>query len=103
MASAGSARTVPARFDGIRGACGGAIVYDASANDADGPIHRVRRPGGRGPGVKTLVEGLVRNRSGDFLDFTVADAGCAGAKTLVGSVDDRSHGLNIDVPAAVGH
>jgi len=39
----------------------------------------------------------------DFLNFTVADAGRAGAQALMRSVDDRAHGLNIDVPAAVAH
>jgi hypothetical protein len=39
----------------------------------------------------------------DLLNLTVADAGSAGAKTLVRSVDDSAHGLNVDVPAAVAH
>jgi hypothetical protein len=49
------------------------------------------------------VEGLVKGRLSYFLNFTVANAGCAGAKALVRSIDDCAHGLNIHVPAAVGH
>ena len=43
------------------------------------------------------------SRLRDFLNFTVADAGCAGAQALMRSIDDRAHRLNIDVPAPVGH
>jgi hypothetical protein len=38
-----------------------------------------------------------------FLNFTVADAGSAGAQALMRPVDDSAHGLNIDVPAPVAH
>jgi hypothetical protein len=39
----------------------------------------------------------------DFLNFTVADAGSAGAQALMRSVHDSAHGLDIVVPAAVAH
>ena len=39
----------------------------------------------------------------DFLNFTVADAGRAGANALVSAIDDRANRLQIDVPAAIGH
>lgn len=45
----------------------------------------------------------VNARLRDFLNFTVADAGCTGTDTLVRAVDDCPDGLKIDVPAAVGH
>jgi len=38
-----------------------------------------------------------------FLNFVIADAARAGAKTLVRSINHRVHRLQIDVPAAVGH
>ncbi len=44
-----------------------------------------------------------RGRLGCFLDFTVADAGCAGPNALVGAFDDGMDGLQIQVPAALGY
>ena len=41
-------------------------------------------------------------RLGRFLDFTVADAGCAGTNALVGAFDDGVNGLQVQVPAALG-
>jgi len=38
-----------------------------------------------------------------FLNFVVADAARAGANPLIRSLDHRMDGLQIDVPAAVGH
>jgi len=46
---------------------------------------------------------MKKRRLRDFLDLAIADAGCAGANTLMCSVDESAHGLDIDVPAAVAH
>jgi hypothetical protein len=46
---------------------------------------------------------MKKSRLRDFLNLTVADAGRAGANTLMRSVNESAHRLNIDVPAAVGH
>ena len=53
--------------------------------------------------MEGLVKTTCKNRLRDFLNFTVADARCAGAQALMRSVHQRTHGLNIDVPAAVAH
>ena len=46
---------------------------------------------------------ILAPKSGRFLNFTVANAGCAGADTLACTVDDRTHRLQIYIPAAIGH
>jgi hypothetical protein len=49
-----------------------------------------------------VVESLV-SRLPDFLNLAVFDTRCASAKTLVRSVDNSAYGLNIHIPAPVGH
>ena len=43
--------------------------------------------------------GCSERRLRRFLDFAAADAGRAGANALVGALDHRMYGLEIQVPA----
>jgi hypothetical protein len=47
------------------------------------------------------VEGECREL-GDFLDFTVPNARRADFQAFAGALDEGTHGLKIDIPAAFG-
>jgi hypothetical protein len=44
----------------------------------------------------------VRRELGDLLDFTIPNARRADFQPFAGAFDEGSHGLKIDVPAALG-
>ena len=49
------------------------------------------------------VRRVVNGSLGDLLDFTVANTRRADANPAAGAVDERTDGLQIDVPAALRH
>src|SRR3954467_9243580 len=48
------------------------------------------------------TEKLGAGKLGGFLDFAVADAGCAAANALAGAIDDCTDSLQVHIPSPFG-